>query len=74
MILSKEQYSNNMKNLLEDDSTYSRLLNNPMFKYRNALEQVVHFGLKKNILKKRSQIPNNRLLSYTNYIFATQNT
>lgn len=53
VVLSKEQYKTSMNLLLEDANTYNRLLGNPMFKYRKALEQTVHLGLKRNILDKR---------------------
>lgn len=42
-----------MNLLLQDEDTYSRLLGNPMFKCRKALEQTVHLGMKRNVLNKK---------------------
>lgn len=41
--------------LLQDEITYNRLLGNPMFKCRRALEQIVHLGLKRDILIKKEE-------------------
>lgn len=53
MIRSKEQYHKSMMNMLNDVNTYTKLLSNPMFRCRKALEQVVHLGTKKSILSKK---------------------
>lgn len=42
-----------MLQLLDDKETYSTLPNNPIFKWRKELEQIVHLGLKKSILDKK---------------------
>lgn len=53
VVLSKVQYKETMNKLLEDRDTYALLPSNPIFKCRKALEQVIHLGLKKNILNKK---------------------
>lgn len=53
VVFTKEQYHENMNILLQDENTYHKLLGNSMFKCRKALEQIVHLGLKREILNKK---------------------
>lgn len=53
VILSKEQYHKSMTQMLDDTKTYTKLLKNPVFSCRKALEQIVHLGVKKLVLNKK---------------------
>lgn len=56
VILGKEKYQEMMKKMLEEETCY-QLARNPVFKYKKELEQIIHLGLKKELLyKKRSKI------------------
>ena len=53
VIQSKEQYQNELSRQLQDGTTYTKLLGNPIRKYKKELALLIDLGKKKDILNKK---------------------
>ena len=56
VVLSKEQYNTELLRQLEDTETYTKLLGNPTSKYKEQLKQLIHLGVKGDILNKKESV------------------